>query len=165
MFKDFIKVTFILLLGSINLMGDNDFYLKINLLNSEKSKDSNSQRYIIEIRDKNVTYHYNYSGFPDNKHKSKKYILSDKELSDIMQQIKDRNINESIEEIKPTKSNGGTTMSVNLSVLLLSECKITQSTISGNTQILRADGEIMGEIIKNIDYVNNVVSLIQDLKR
>lgn len=165
MFKDFIKVTFILLLGSINLMGDNDFYLKINLLNSEKSKDSNSQRYIIEIRDKNVTYHYNYSGFPDNKHKSKKYILSDKELSDIMQQIKDRNINESIEEIKPTKSNGGTTMGVNLSVLLLSECKITQSTISGNTQILRADGEIMGEIIKNIDYVNNVVSLIQDLKR
>ncbi len=165
MFKPIIKVAFILLIGSTNLMAENDFYLKIDLTNREKSKDSNSQRYIIKIKNKDVTYKYTYGGFPGYKEKSKNYTLTDKELSDIIQEIKDEEINNSIEEIRSTKSNGGSTRSVQLFLSLKLAGKITESNISGNTRIFRADGKIKGEIIKNKDYVNNVESLIQDLER
>ena len=165
MFKRIMKLAFILLIGSTNLMAKNDFYLKIDLTNREKSKDSNSQKYIIKIKDNNVTYKYTYGGFPGYEEKSKNYTLTDKELSAIIQEIKDEKINNSIEELRSTKSNGGSTRSVHLSVFMVLDCKITKSEISGNTRILRADGKIKGEIIKNKDYVNNVKSLIQDLER
>ncbi len=165
MFKYIIKVTFVLLIGSTNLMPDSNFHLKIDLLNRETSKDSNSQRYLVEIKDKDVTYKYIYGGFPGYKEKSKNYTLTDKELSEIIQEIKDGKINNSIEEIKPTKSNGGSTRSVYLSLSLKLDGKITESAILGNTHIFKAAGKIKGEIIKNKNYVNNVESLIQDLER
>ena len=165
MLKHIIKVTFILLIGSTNLMSDSNFYLKIDLLNRETSKDSNSQRYIIKIKDKDVTYQYTYGGYPGYKEKSKNYTLTDKELSGIIQEIKDRKINTSIEEARPTKSNGGSTGRVHLSLSLKLDGMITESNISGNTRIFRADGKIKGEIIKNMNYVDNVESLIQDLAR
>ena len=146
-------------------MAENNFYLKIDLTNREKSKDSNSQRYIIKIKDKNVTYKYTYGGCPGYKEKAKNYTLTDKELSAIIQEIKDEKINNSIEELKSTKSNGGSTRSVHLSLSLKLDGKTTESNISGNTRIFRAGGKIKGEIIKNKDYVNNVKSLIQDLER
>jgi len=146
-------------------MADNDFYLKIDLLNRETSKDSNSQRYIIEVKNTDVKYKYTYGGYPGYEEKSKNYTLTDKELSGIIQKIKDRKINTSIEEKRPTKSNGGSTRRVHLSLSLKLDGNITKSKISGNTRIFRADGEIKGEIIKSKKYINRVESLIQDLKR
>ncbi len=165
MFKHIIKVTLILLIGSTNLISDSNFYLKIDLLNRETSKDSNSQRYIVEVKNKDVTYQYTYGGYPGYEEKSKNYTLTDKELSGIIQEIKDRKINTATKEIRPTKSNGGSTRRVHLSLSLKLDGKITESNISGNTHIFRASGKIKGEIIKNKNYVNNVESLIQDLER
>lgn len=163
--KHIIKITFILLITSIHLIANNIFYLEIDLLYRETSKDSNSQRYIIKIKDKNVTYKYTYGGYPGYDKKSKNYTLTDKELSGIIQQIKDRKINKSIKEIRSTKSNGGSTRKVHLSLSLKLAGKITESKISGNTHIFRADGKINGEIIKNKMYISNVKSLVQDLER
>ncbi len=165
MFKHIIKVAFILLIGSTNLMSDSNFYLKIDLLNKEASKDSNSQRYIIEVKNTDVTYKYTYGGYPGHEEKSKNYTLTEKELNGIIQEIKDRKINTSIEEIRSTKSNGGSTRRVHLSLSLKLDGNITESEISGNTHIFRADGKIKGEIIKNKKYINRIESLIRDLER
>ncbi len=163
---------FVLLLivaGSTNMFADEvkeqDFYLKIDLINREKSKDSNSQRYIVEVKNKNVKYAYSYSGYPGNKKRSKNYRLSDEELNDIIRYIKDKKIDLSTEEKRSTKSNGGVTMRVYLSLFLKLEGKTTESEISGNVKIFRGDGKIKGELIKNTNYINSVKSLIGDLER
>ena len=164
MSRYFIKIIFILLTGSTCLMADNDFYMKVDLLHKESSKDSNTQRYTVEINNTSVRYQYHYNGYPDNRHHSKKYLLSEKELSEIIREIKEKKINHSVEEIISTKANGAK-KSVDLSLFLSLEGKITESKISGNTRIFRADGKIKGEIIQNINYVDNVASLIQDIER
>ncbi|MEA3490492.1 MAG: hypothetical protein U9R27_01180 [Campylobacterota bacterium] len=158
----------ILLLMSISLFAgetrEQDFYLKIDLTNREKSKDSNSQRYIVEVKNKNVDYRYIYSGYPGYKKRSKQYKLTDRELSQIIHSIKDEKIDLSKEEKRSTKANG-VTRSVDLSLFLKLEGKTTKSKISGNVRIFRASGKIEGELIKNKDYINSVESLIGDLER
>ncbi len=145
---------------------EEDFYLQIKLINREKSKDSNSQHYHIEVKDGEVTYHYKYNGFPfpPNRERSSKYRLSDEALSEIIQYIKDEKIDVSTEEERSTKANG-VTRSVDLSLFLKLEGKTTESKISGNVRIFRAGGKIKGEIIRNKNYVNSVESLIGDLER
>ena len=165
MFKHIIKVTFILLVGSVNIMADSDFYLRIGLMHQETSKDSNSQKYMLEVDNKEVNYRFRYSGYPGNSFKSKEYTLTDKELQELIQQIKDRKINKSIKERRSTKSNGASTISVHLSVSLVLDGKITKSEISGNSRIFRADGKIKGEIITNKNYIDTVESLSQELER
>ena len=163
-----LSVIFLIVAGLTNMFADEikeqDFHLKIDLINRERSKDSNSQRYRVEVKNKAVTYTYSYSGYPGNQKKSKKYTLSDEELSEIIQTIKDEKIEVSVEEKKSTKANG-VTISVDLSLFLKLEGKITESKISGNVRIFRADGEIKGELIRNKNYVNSVESLIGDLER
>ena len=160
-----------ILVGSTLMFADEikeeDFYLQIKLIGREKSKDSNSQHYHIEVKDREVTYHYKYYGFPfpPNRERSSKYRLSDEALSEIIQTIKDEKIDVSTEEKRSTKSNGGVTMRVHLSLFLKLEGKTTESEISGNVKIFRGDGKIKGELIKNTNYINSVKSLIGDLER
>ena len=66
MFRHIITVTFILLIGSTYLMSNSHFYLKIDLLNRETSKDSNSQRYIVEIKNRDFYIRINAGSFKDN---------------------------------------------------------------------------------------------------
>lgn len=169
MVRDFIKYLLFIIVGSstifANEMKGQDFYLKIDLTNRETSKDSNSQRYRVEVKNRDVKYAYSYSGYPGNKKRSKNYRLSDEELGEIIQYIKNKKIDVSIEEKRSTKSNGGVTRRVHLSLLLKLEGKTTESEISGNVKIFRGGGKIKGEIIKNTNYINSVESLIGDLER
>ena len=100
---------FVLLLivaGSTVMFADElkeeDFYLKIDLINREKSKDSNSQRYRVEVKNRDVKYAYSYSGYPGSKKRSKNYRLSNEELSEIIQYNKNKKIDLSIEEKRST---------------------------------------------------------------
>jgi len=160
MFKNIIVL--LLLVWSTNAMAESGFYLKIDLLNREVSKDSNSQRYIVEVKNREVGYEFSYSGFPDNSKQSKNRTLSESELAEVIKYIKEQGINRSITEIKPTDANGPS-RKVALSLLLKLDGQTTESKISGNYRIFRGDGKIKGAIIKNKKYVDDVKSLIQDL--
>jgi len=144
-------------------MAGDDFFLEIDILNRETSKDSNSQRYIVKVENKQVEYKYSYSGFPDEADESTSRTLSDDELSEIIQYIKNQEINNSITESKSQDANGPS-RKVNLSLILKLDGKTIESNVSGNYKIFRADGKIKGEIIKNIKYVDDVMTLIMDLK-
>lgn len=159
MFKNIIVL---LLVWSANAMAENEFYLKIDLLNREVSKDSNSQGYIVEIKNRELRYEFRYSGFPDNSKQSKNRTLSDSELAEIIKYIKEGGINRSITEIKPKDANGPS-RKVGLSLLLKLDGQTTESKISGNYRIFRGDGKIKGAIIENKKYVDDVESLVQDL--
>ena len=141
------------------------FYLKIDLLNSEFSKDSNSQRYIVEVKDNQVGYEYNYNGFPfpDNSQEASTCTITDEELSEIIKYIKEAGVNESITENIPDDANGSS-RKVKLSLLLTIDGQTVESKISGNYRIDRADGKTKGKIIKNKDYIDAVESLIRFIK-
>lgn len=146
-------------------MANQTFYLKIDLLNSEFSKDSNSQRYVVEVKNKEVGYEYNYSGFPfpDDSQESSTRQITDEELSEIIKYIKEAGVNKSITENIPDDANGSS-RKVKLSLLLTIDGQTVESKISGNYRIDRADGKKKGTIIKNKDYVDAVESLIRVIK-
>ena len=141
------------------------FYLKIDLLNSEFSKDSNSQRYIVEVKNKEVGYEYNYSGFPfpDNSQESLTHTITDEELYEIIKYIKEAGGNKSITENIPDDTDGPS-RKVKLSLLLTIDGQTVESKISGNYRIDRADGKTKGTIIKNKEYIDAVESLIRVIK-
>ncbi len=165
MLKNILIIPFLLLIWATFTMADDNFYLKIDLLNSESSKDSNSQRYIVEVNGKEVWYEYTYSGFPfpDDANEKKTRTLSDNELSKIISYIKEEGINKSITENKSTGANNPS-RKVHLLLFLKMEGHTTESEISGNTKIFRGDGKVEGLLIGNNEYVDAVESLIQDLK-
>ncbi|MCF8056356.1 MAG: hypothetical protein K9K37_06925 [Desulfocapsa sp.] len=163
MFKIIFVLPVLLLAWSTDLMGANDFYCKIDLLTKEASKDSNSQRYTVEVKGKEVRYEYSYSGFPDNEKESASRTLNDEQLSKIISYIKEKGIDSSIIEKKPNDANGPS-RKVHLSLLLTLDGQHTKSDISGNYNIYRAEGQIKGVIIENKEYVDAVRSLIRDLK-
>jgi hypothetical protein len=155
----------VLLTWSNDLMASQTFYLKIDLLNSEFSKDSNSQRYVVQVKDNEVGYEYNYSGFPfpDNSQESLTYTITDEELSEIIKYIKENGVNKSITENIPDDANGSS-RNVKLSLLLAMDGQTIESKISGNYRLDRADGKTKGIIIKNKDYVDTVESLIRVIR-
>ncbi len=165
MFKRLIKFILIAIICSMNIIADtnNEFYLEIDLTYTETSKDSNSQRYMVKVENNNVEYKYSYSGYPKNSNELINRKLSDEDLLQIINHIKTGKVNRSITEIKPTKSNGAS-MKVSLSLLLKMKGETTETKISGNLKIFRADGKINGELIKNKSYTDNVNLLISFLK-
>ena len=144
-------------------MANDEFYLEIDLLNREVSKDSNSQRYTVEVKDKEVKYEYSYSGFPDNSHESSISTLTNDQLFEIIKYIKEDGINKSITEEKPNDANGPS-IKVHLSLLLIMDGQTIESKISGNYRINRANGKIKGIIIKNKEYIDAVESLVEFLQ-
>lgn len=147
-------------------MGNHTFYLKIDLLNSEFSKDSNSQSYIVEVKDNEVKYESNYSGFPflDDSQESSTCTITDEELAEIVKYIKGAGINTSITE-NISDDAKGPSRKVKLSLLLTMDGQTIESKISGIYQIIRADGKTKSVSIKNKDYVDAVEALIQVIKK
>ena len=156
---------FVLLLivaGLTNIFADetkeHDFYLKIDFINREKSKDSNSQHHTVIVKNREVTYHYEYNGFPfpSDREKSNRYKLSDSQFREIIEQIKSIHINRSITELKKDKYIGH---SVELSLILKLDGKTSESHITGMTSSFRHKDKL----IRHKSYVDDVESLISDL--
>ncbi|MEN8154333.1 MAG: hypothetical protein ABFR75_09950 [Acidobacteriota bacterium] len=164
MLKNFIKIVLILMAGSIGIVAEEGFYLKINLSNREFSKDSNSQTYIVKIENGKFDYKFRYGGFPDNRKEEKSRDLGPEELSKVIKYIRERKINIPVTEVISTKANGPS-IKVNLSLFMKLDGEEMETKISGNYSIFRGDGKIKGKIIKNKGYVDSVMSLIRSLKR
>ncbi len=163
MIKILILAVPLLLLNNTPLMADNEFYLKIDLLYSEASKDSNSQRHLVTMEGKNASYEYIYSGFPDGKKESMARTLNSEEFFQIIKYIKNEKVNTSIIENKPQTANGPK-RTVHLSLFLTLDGQTVESEISGILEIFRGDGKIEGVTIENQEYIDDIQSFIQRLK-
>jgi len=64
--------------------------------------------------------------------------------------------------LTPLKANG-LARSVTLSLLLHLDGQTTESNISGNYRIFRADGNVKGSLIEHTKYVEAAEALLQDL--
>ncbi len=155
---------FFIIVGSTTMfageMKEQDFYLQIKLIDYEKSKDSNSQHYSIVVKNREVTYHYEYNGFPfpSDREKSSKYRLSDTQFKEMIEQIRSNNIDKNVTELKKDKYIGHF---VDLSLTLKINGKITQSHITGMTSSFRHKDKLISHKL----YVDNVESLISDLRK
>ncbi len=160
----YIKCILFILIGSTTMFADEikeqSFYLQITLIDREMSKDSNSQHYSLEVKDRDVTYHYKYNGFPfpSDREQSNKYKLSNIQFKKLIEQIKFYNIDRNITELKKEKYIGH---SVDLSLTLKLDGKTTQSHITGMTSSFRHKDKL----ISHKSYVDDVESLISNFKK
>ena len=144
-------------------MADETLFLQIDLLSREVSKDSNAQREIVEVKNSEVSYQYKYTGYPESRKESSRRTLSDGELSTIIKHIKETGLNKAITEKAPLAANGPS-RTVHLALRMSLDGVTTESKISGNYHIYRADGKITGVLIQNRAYVDSASTLIQRLK-
>ena len=160
----YIKCLLFIIIGSVTMFADEtkeqDFYLQIKLIDYEKSKDSNSQHYTVEVKNREVVYHYKYNGFPfpSDSEKSNRYKLSDTQFKKMIERIKSNHINRSIKELNKDKYIGHF---VDLSLILKLDGRTTQSHITGMTSSFRHKDKL----ISHKTYVDAVESLISDLSR
>ena len=143
-----------------NEIKNQDFYLETILIYRSHSKDINSQHYYMKIKDREVEYHYEYKGFPfhANKKVSNKYRLSNTQYKEMIEQIKSNSIDRNVTEVKKDNYTG---VSADLLLTLKLNGKTIQSHIKGMTSSFRHKDKVLD----NKSYVDNIYSLISDLKK
>ncbi len=154
-----------------------DFYLKINLLNSETSKDSNSQKTEIVIKNHKISYQWNYEGYhPDEDLEDYKKVnreLDTGELKKIIDNTQKMNILKNVEE-KSKKGSIGIATSLSLEMHM--KQKKTFIHISGMLNMWGNDDYVKNKWgkqyiktrtnLKNNDLykkIVNIISLIESM--
>lgn len=136
------------------------FYMKLNLVTEEHSKDSNSQSYKIEITNNHVQYKFRYGGYrpgpipePDED-----FYLSEKETLDLFNRIKRYRLLKNVEEKKETKGLGS---SIRLNLTIQMGDKTYQSNIEGMMYLFRFRKSNL-EYIKYAKRVNSIARFIHN---
>jgi len=162
MFKRLVMVCLLALTGAPGAMAGDELFLHIDMLTTEQSKDSNSQHYIVAVKNNEVGYQYRYRGFPGNADESITRTLSDDELSNIVRYIRENMLDKAITESKACDN--GPSREVRLSLVLTLDGETIESNISGDIKIFHGDEVMADNTVDNKEYVKNISRLIAQLK-
>ena len=139
-----------------------DLYLSLNLVEMEKSKDSNETLYQIDIRNNNVNYQIRKTGrvVINEDNFEKLIVLDEKKYRQLIDILDHPVFKQDVNELKPTNLLGN---AIQLELILEQDGKTVHSQLAGMTRIMRTRSS-------NIDNVNlykkvhSIVMLVLDGK-
>jgi hypothetical protein len=132
------------------------FKLNLTLAKEEFGDESSSDIYYVSIVDQNVKYAWKHTGPPAARQKHHTYKLSPQGLHNLKTFIKQEQLNQNVNEIKPETSSG---IAVRFNFTLTTAGKATKAHISGMYRRLDAPEENQANI-ENLEYLRKAQKIL-----
>lgn len=143
--------------SDVSPVPDTDFFLHIEFVQRERSKDSNQQLTTITVKDQQVTYSWRYTGFPGPKEEECQYVLDARGMEELITILREGHLDRLVEEAQPTEKLGH---SVELRFTYQTGTHVFKSSISGMVRFLgKQEGNI--EDTAFIEAVEDIISIIR----
>ena len=133
-----------------------NFHLNIDLIEHERSLDSHSNIYKVDITNRDVKFNWKCA-FRGPKETDHSYKLSEEGFENLLAYIKENNLNRNLKEIRKAENLG---LSINLTVKIEMENIKTEAQIVGMYKDWKNRGKKKECNIKNIDYYNTISLII-----
>ena len=149
------SIFFLIIISLNNYVQAEDLYLSLNLVEMEKSKDSNEVSYQIDIRDNNVNYQIRKTGrvVKNEDNLEKLIVLNEKKYSQLIDILDDPVFKQDINELKPMDMLGN---AIHLELIVEKKGKKVHFQLAGMTRIMRT----RAANIDNINLYKKVHSII-----
>jgi hypothetical protein len=143
--------------SDVSPVPDTDFFLHIEFVQRERSKDSNQQFTMITVKDQRVTYSWRYTGFPGQKEEECTYVLDSEGMEELITILQEGHLDRLVEEDQPTEKLGH---SIELKFTYQTGTHVFQSSVRGMVRFL---GEQEGNIEDTsfIEGVEDIISIIK----